>query len=63
MSVSALSLMGLNFIKAFGFMGLPIFVSLAACNEVGLATSTISLIALLALLQNIGSDKYMREDS
>ena len=26
--------MGLNFIKAFGFMGIPIFVSLAACNEV-----------------------------
>ena len=33
---AALSLMGLNFIKAFGFMGIPIFVSLAACNEVTL---------------------------
>ena len=36
---AALSLMGLNFIKAFGFMGIPIFVSLAACNEVTLPTS------------------------
>ena len=31
---AALSLMGLNFIKGFGFLGLPIFISLAACNEV-----------------------------
>ncbi|CAL5225244.1 g8034 [Coccomyxa viridis] len=31
---SALSLMGLNFIKLFGLAGIPIFVSLAACNEV-----------------------------
>ena len=36
---AALSLMGLNFIKAFGFMGIPIFVSLAACNEVNFPAS------------------------
>ena len=48
--------MGLNFIKAFGFMGIPIFVSLAACNEVtslaskGTALPAVLLTAVSSLL-------------
>ena len=32
--VAALSLMALKFIAVFGIMGIPIFFSLATCNEV-----------------------------
>ena len=52
---AALSLTGLNFIKAFGFMGIPIFVSLAACNEVTFPASvgTSQLAVLLAAVSRV----------
>ena len=52
---AALSLMGLNFIKAFGFMGIPIFVSLAACNEVTFPASvgTSQPAVLLAAVSRV----------
>jgi hypothetical protein len=43
---AALSLMALKFIAAFGFMGLPIFVSIATCNEVRISQYNLEWMKL-----------------